>query len=35
MLVDLGFPVLAFEYRQADLFENATTTGNNGYGART
>jgi hypothetical protein len=34
MLVDLGFPVLAFEYQQASLLETAAGTSVDGYGAR-
>ena len=33
MLVDLGFPVLAFEYQQPNLLETAAETGVDGYGA--
>ncbi len=33
MLIDLGFPVLAFEYQQADLLEATSGTSGTGYGA--
>ncbi len=33
MLIDLGFPVMAFEYQQANLPETAVESGVNGYGA--